>query len=87
MRRYGRTRDLRDLALANRDMTDVPFGTADEISAAVGLMRAVDTAVDDYAGDDELAKWRRIFLDIAAVAHDHGVDIDPKTLRKLKQAR
>ena len=87
MRRYGRTRDLRDLALANRDMTDVKFGTADEISAAVGLMKALDTAVDDYAGKDEFAKWRRIIEDIVTVAREHGFDIDPKALRKLKQAR
>ncbi len=85
--RDSRTRDLRDLVLANRDMTDVTFDTADEISSAVGLMKAVDAAVKDYRGKDEFAKWQRIFLDIVTVAHDHGVDIDPKSLRKLKQAR
>ncbi len=87
MRRYGRTRDLRDLVLANRNITDVTLDTADEVASAVSLMKAVDAAVKDYRGEDDLAKWRRIFLDIAAVARDHGVDIDPKTLRKLKQAR
>ena len=82
--RDSRTRDLRDLVLANRDMTDVAFDTADEIAAAVGLMKAVDAAVKDYRGKDEFAKWRGIFLDIATIAREYGVDIDPKAFRKLK---
>ena len=75
-KQYRSSQRFRDLALANRDMTDVTFENAVEISSAVGLMKAVETAVDDYAGEDEFAKWRRIFVDIVSIAHVHGVDID-----------
>ena len=85
--RNMRTRYLRDLVLANRDMTDVTFATAEEIGSAVGLMKAVDDAVKDYRGKNDFTKWRRIIEDIVTVAHDHGVDIDPQTLRELKQPR
>jgi len=85
--RDSRTQYWRDLVLANRDMTDVTVDTVDEIASAVGLLRAVNAAVKDYAGKDEFAKWQRIILDIATVAREHGVGIDPKALRKLKQAR
>ncbi len=85
--RYSRIQYLRDLALANRDMAIVTFEHADEIGSAVGLMKAVDDAVKNYRGKDDFTKWRRIIEDIAAVARDYGVGIDPKGLRKLKKAR
>ena len=83
----SRTWYLRDLVLANRDMTDVTFDTADEIGSAVGLMKAVDAAVKDYRGKNDFTKWRRIIDDFVTVAREHGVAIDPKGLRKLKQVR
>ncbi len=83
----SRTRYLRDLVLANRDMTDVTLDTVDEIASAVGLMKAVDAAFKDYRGKDDFTKWRRIFLDIAAVAREHGVDIDPKGLQPWDSIR
>ena len=84
MGRSGRTRYLRELALANRDMADVTYDTADEIGSAVGLMKAVDAAFEDYRGKDDLTQWHRIIEDIATVAREHGFDIDTKALRKLK---
>ena len=81
------TQRFRDLALASRGMTQVTFNRADEISSAVGLMKAVKAAVEDYKGDNDLTKWRRIMADIAMVARDYGVDIDPKALRELEQTR
>ncbi len=74
--RYSRNRYLRELALANRDQAEVTFETADEIASAVGLMKAIESAVDDYAGKDEFARWQRIFKDIVSIAREHGIDID-----------